>query len=173
MLGCCGEKAMMGAYTGKRYEEDSLETQMRFKSLSFYDFDEDKKPLTDSTAMNFDDSENEDAVSEFQSVDEGAIAVMSMDEIRNMRDLQLDYEICRRQYREEVAQSQAFVRPLPGQNLENLASPTILDKADNLDFEIGDILDDQKFAVIQSLQPIETPRPSASAELVTVSNQSS
>lgn len=87
---------------------------MRFKSLSFYDFDEDKKPLTDSTAMNFDDSENDDAVSEFQSVDEGAIAVMSMDEIRNMRDMQLDYEICRRQYREEVAQSQAFVRPLPG-----------------------------------------------------------
>ena len=104
----------MGAYTGRRYDEDTIETQMRFKSLSFYDFDEDKKPLTDSTAMNFDDSENDDAVSEFQSVDEGAIAVMSMDEIRNMRDMQLDYEICRRKYREEVAQSQAFVRPAPG-----------------------------------------------------------
>ena len=65
MLGCCGEKSLMGAYTGKRYDEDTIETQMRFKSLSFYDFDEDKKPLTDSTAMNFDDSENDDAVSEF------------------------------------------------------------------------------------------------------------
>ena len=62
---------------------------MRFKTLSFYDFDEDKRNLinNDKTDMGFDDSQCE-TLSDFQSVDEGAIAVLSMDEIRNMKNLE-------------------------------------------------------------------------------------
>ena len=40
--------------------------------------------------MNF--SDDEDMESDYKSVDEGAIAILSMDEIRNMKNLQLDYE---------------------------------------------------------------------------------
>ena len=52
--------------------------------MSFYDFDE--KNDCDPEAMNF-MSDGDDTESEFKSVDEGAIAVMSMDEIRNMKNL--------------------------------------------------------------------------------------
>ena len=41
--------------------------------------------------MNF-GSDSEETESDFKSVDEGAIAILSMDEIRNMKNLQLDYE---------------------------------------------------------------------------------
>ena len=41
--------------------------------------------------MGFDDSSS--LLSGYQSVDEGAINVLSMDEIRNMRNLEINYQI--------------------------------------------------------------------------------
>jgi len=41
--------------------------------------------------MNF-GSDGDESESDYKSVDEGAIAVLTMDEIRNMKNLQLDYE---------------------------------------------------------------------------------
>ena len=67
------------------------ETQLKIRNLSFYDFDDDKSLLSDRksakhTPLGFDDSDTED-----QSVDEGAIAILSMDEIRNMKNLEKAY----------------------------------------------------------------------------------
>lgn len=68
---------------------------MRFKSLSFYDYDEDKRNLfdknhSDSNNLDFDDDEMDESVCE--AVDEGAIVVLSVDQIRNMKTLQMQYE---------------------------------------------------------------------------------
>lgn len=71
--------------------------EMRFKSLSFYDFDEDKSKLVEygqgaveDSHLNFDDDDSDvDTLSDFQSVDEGSIAILSMDEIRNMKNLEM------------------------------------------------------------------------------------
>jgi hypothetical protein len=57
------------------------------KSLSFMDFNDEKKSLLhknrDEQNLAFDSDGDE--ISDWQSVDEGAIAVLSMDEIRNMK----------------------------------------------------------------------------------------
>ena len=94
---CCQSKKRQDSYaeetpgcfsrmTGK-YDEIDEYGEQRFKALSFYDYNEDKKNLLESTAndgLDFDDSEM-DSASEYQSVDEGAVAVLSMDEIRKMK----------------------------------------------------------------------------------------
>jgi len=80
--------------TGKEEYTDEF-GEIRFKQLSFYDFDEDKKNLIDPSnvdnTLDFDESEY-DSASDYQSVDEGAIAILSIDEIRNMKKLELQYE---------------------------------------------------------------------------------
>ena len=75
---------------------------MKFKRLSFYDYNEEKTNLLefnlfDSKGMKGDadylkaksetETENSDmsSMSSMQSVDEGAVAMLSMDQIRNMR----------------------------------------------------------------------------------------
>ena len=75
---------------------------MKFKRLSFYDYNEEKTNLLefnlfDSKGMKGDadylkaksetETENSDmsSLSSMQSVDEGAVAMLSMDQIRNMR----------------------------------------------------------------------------------------
>jgi hypothetical protein len=73
---------------------------MRIRNLSFYDFDDDKSLLaerksTRETPLGFDDSDTEDL-----SVDEGAIAILSMDEIRNMKDLEAAYLKTQQKFRE-------------------------------------------------------------------------
>jgi hypothetical protein len=68
-------------------EDDLLPT----KSLSFVDFNDEKKSLlrkNKENEQNLDFDSDGDETSEWLSVDEGAIAVLSMDEIRNMRRLQ-------------------------------------------------------------------------------------
>ena len=45
--------------------------------------------------------------------DEGAIAILSMDEIRNMKNLELDYEKTKTQMRDQYKNSEAFVKPPP------------------------------------------------------------
>ena len=54
--------------------------------------------------MNF-MSDGDETESEYNMVDEGAIAVMSMDEIRNMKNMQIDYERKR-----NMIDSAAFVK---------------------------------------------------------------
>lgn len=80
-MGTFGERALGRRFTGQPLEDE--DAHLRSKALSFYDFDEDKSSLLTS-GMRF-DSEGDETESEFNSVDEGAIAVLTMDEIRNMR----------------------------------------------------------------------------------------
>ena len=58
--------------------------------MSFYDFDDEEKLVGENINFNDDTSMGS---SEFLSVDEGAIAILSMDEIRNMKKLEMDYKI--------------------------------------------------------------------------------
>ena len=76
------------------------ETQLRIRNLSFYDFDDNKSLLSEGnqtkrTPLGFDDSDTED-----QSVDEGSIAILSMDEIRNMKNLEAAYLKTQDKFRE-------------------------------------------------------------------------
>ena len=67
-----------------------FDTQMTYKQLSFYDFDEDQSNLTSGqTEGGLEFSDDESVQSQY---DEGAIAILSMDEIRNMKSLEQDYE---------------------------------------------------------------------------------
>ena len=74
----------------RRDENDFIDpkTELKCKSLSFGDFGDDQKllgPSTNTDALGFDS--DGDQSSEWLSVDEGAIAVLSMDEIRNMKKM--------------------------------------------------------------------------------------
>ena len=70
----------------KRSTPDS--NMLTTKTLSFFDFDEDKKSLLRRPHQNLDfDASDGDETSEWQSVDEGAIAILSMDEIKNMKKM--------------------------------------------------------------------------------------
>jgi len=51
--------------------------------------------------LGFDDSES--LLSEYQSVDEGAINVLSMDEIRNMRNLEINFQINQEKIKDQLA----------------------------------------------------------------------
>tara|TARA_B110000285_G_C14714309_1_gene419209 strand:+ start:199 stop:402 length:204 start_codon:yes stop_codon:yes gene_type:complete len=63
---------------------------MTYKQLSFHDFDDDKSNLlTNQTDGGLDFSDDESVQSQY---DEGSIAILSMDEIRNMKKLEQDYE---------------------------------------------------------------------------------
>lgn len=66
------------------------------------------------------DNSDMDSISSFQSVDEGAIAILSMDQIRNMRAKQqaaqeVDLEVSSD---EEKGESKEFVKPTDKFNLE-------------------------------------------------------
>ena len=90
LLDVFGEESLMARLLGKR--SDRLEIETSFKQLSFYDFNEEKSSLLGQTpGMNF-ESDGDETESDIRSVDEGAIAVLTMEEIRNMKDLELDYE---------------------------------------------------------------------------------
>lgn len=103
---CFSEKYFIAKLTGREYKEEDIEEEIRsklkFKRLSFYDFNEEKSSLLeigafDYTKMKGDydylkglaetEGENSEisSMSSYQSVDEGAISVLSMDQIRNMR----------------------------------------------------------------------------------------
>ena len=71
--------------------------EKRYKQLSFYDFDEDQKHLWNNDTqsgshqatslhgtVNYDDSDS-DIMSDHLAVDEGAVEVLSVDEIRRMK----------------------------------------------------------------------------------------
>ena len=123
------------------------ETQLRIRNLSFYDFDDNKSLLSEGnqtkrTPLGFDDSDTED-----QSVDEGSIAILSMDEIRNMKNLEAAYLKTQDKFREQLRQSQGFVKPPAGKNLEKL------EKTDSIEAEA---LDEEN----------ETPQPSTLAIVV-------
>ena len=53
-------------------------------------------------------------------MDEGSIAILSMDEIRNMKNLERDYERNQAIFKEKQENSQAFVKPPPGFDWENI-----------------------------------------------------
>ena len=73
--------------TPKNEEFVDARTEMRCKSLSFGDFGDDQKLLGESNADTLGFDSDGDETSDFASVDEGAIAILSMDEIRNMKRL--------------------------------------------------------------------------------------
>ena len=82
-------------------EDDSLPA----KSLSFVDFNDEKRSLIRKNRdceQNLAFDSDGDETSEWTSVDEGAIAVLSMDEIRNMRRLQQEYESKQQVLRESI-----------------------------------------------------------------------
>ena len=146
MLDSCGERAFLRRLQGKDDTPDDL--HLRFKALSFYDFDEDKTLLNSS--MHF-DSDGDETESEFHSVDEGAIAVLSMDEIRNMRNLQLDYE-------QTLKDSRAFVnRRYSEEDLDiEIGSDKVQDNGnDNLQRIIG----------YADVSKAPTPRTSANSHI--------
>ncbi len=92
-LNCFGEKSLVARIVGK--DEINENDTPRFKALSFYDFDEDKSLINgsgNSRDIEFnDDGDLDDDQSDNKSVDEGAIAILSMDEIRNMHKMQQNY----------------------------------------------------------------------------------
>ena len=113
LLVCFSEKYLIGKLTGKDYQqqeiEDEIRRKLKFKRLSFYDYNEEKTgfleiaPGTlDYSIINKDldylkgraDTETDNSeissMSSFKSVDEGAVAALSMDQIRNMRLIQLN-----------------------------------------------------------------------------------
>ena len=112
MLVCFSEKYFIAKLTGKDYREEDIEEEIRsklkFKRLSFYDYNEEKNGLLEISPFGFDynsldcdkdyikgkaemETENSEvsSMSSYQSVDEGAISVLSMEQIRNMRLMQL------------------------------------------------------------------------------------
>ena len=66
--------------------------EKRYKQLSFYDYDEHTQDTkgwqecTESNAMCYDDSDS-DIMSDHLPVDEGAVEVLSIDQIRQMKSL--------------------------------------------------------------------------------------
>ena len=107
---CCRVSSIVARLMGKETLEETIDDEIlrhiKTKSLRFHDYDEEKHSLlemnitpgraADLTAMNFDDSDEDNnadrftddgSLSDAQSVDEGAIAVLSMEEIRNMRNM--------------------------------------------------------------------------------------
>ena len=113
-LFCSSEKYLLGRLTGKDYQQDQFDEEfarkLRFKSFSFNDYNEEKTCFLEITptggladlykSMDFDDQSDYkakygerldtdnsdiDSISSFQSLDEGAIAPLSMDQIRNMK----------------------------------------------------------------------------------------
>ena len=81
----------MARITGRADISDDF-GEMRYKKLSFYDYDEDKEHVDTSTAnedtmgdtMCFDEDDY-DSLSDDHDVDEGAVEVLSIDEIRGMK----------------------------------------------------------------------------------------
>ena len=57
---------------------------------SFLNDDED--PDISINESNYNYSEDTDALTEYESVDEGAVAVLTIDEIKNMKNLQINYQ---------------------------------------------------------------------------------
>lgn len=103
---CFSEKYFIAKLTGRDYKEEDIEEEIRnklkFKKLSFYDYNEEKSNLLEIGEFNYKqmkgdydylkgmaetEGENSEisSMSSYQSVDEGAISVLSMDQIRNMR----------------------------------------------------------------------------------------
>lgn len=109
---CFSEKYFIAKLTGKNYNNEDIEEEIRnklkFKRLSFYDYNEEKSGLLEISPSGFDcsqvkgdydylkgmaetegDNSEISSMSSYQSVDEGAISVLSMEQIRNMRLIQL------------------------------------------------------------------------------------
>ena len=109
---CCSENYFLSRLTGKDYHHEHIEDQIarkfRSRQLSFYDYNEEKTNLLEITpsgltteslkSMSFaeddewrgkrdcdTDNSDMDSISSFQSLDEGAISILSMDQIRNMK----------------------------------------------------------------------------------------
>lgn len=66
VLGACGERTLLNRFMGRKEEPVDYETQMRYKQLSFYDFDETKSNLmSEETKEGLDFSDDESQQSEF------------------------------------------------------------------------------------------------------------
>ena len=133
-----------------------FDTQMTYKQLSFSDFDEDRSNLLNNQTeggLEFSDDESVQSLH-----DEGAIAVLTMDEIRNMKNLEMDYERKKSQMRDQYKDSEAFVKPPPELDWENINNEEI----EQLDIEIGSRSEtDSRHLALDNNQTPETPRPSA------------
>jgi hypothetical protein len=67
LLSSCGERSLVNRFMGRNDDTPvDHETQMRYKQLSFYDFDEDKSNLmTEETKGGLDFSDDESNQSDF------------------------------------------------------------------------------------------------------------
>ena len=143
-MGCCFNKttncvprvqafstdSLVARLMGKNEKESKeIETTSHSTRLSFNDygqrFDEEKTSLLEQghATLGF-ESDGDENFSETQSVDEGAINILSMEEIRKMKNLELDWKRTQSEFRMRQSKalrnsSQAFVASL-GEDKEEI-----------------------------------------------------